>query len=154
MKMKNLWKMLAGLMVICLPFALAACGGDDDEPTGPFTYSYSWSLLNTNVSGTTAERQAAFAAERVINGMLADALELQFTDAFELQDCMADADAQTFDVVSLTESDPTKFDKKVKAAVAIVLATSELQYAAEALPENAAVQMKRGKTVVDEQPLR
>ena len=40
--MKNLWKILAAMMVIALPFAVASCGSDDEEEEGPKTYEFTW----------------------------------------------------------------------------------------------------------------
>lgn len=41
--MKNFWKMLAAMMIIALPFALAASSSkDDEEEKGPKTYEFTW----------------------------------------------------------------------------------------------------------------
>ena len=146
--MKNLWKVFAALLVVALPFAVAACGSDDEEPTGPFTHSYSWTLQNTSLGAdaTTVQKQAALAAEVAVNGLLAQ--------AFRGQGFTVDASTQQFKVVSETVSDPTGYDKKVKAAVANVLAAEALQVAAEPLPANAMVLVKRNGGVVAEERLK
>lgn len=141
---KNLWKILAALMVIALPFVVASCG-NDDEDNGPKTYTYSWLLQNTTLPGTptTAERQAALAAEDAVNTLLA----AEFTK----RGFTVDKNAQTFKVE--TEDAPETWDGYAKRAVNTVKGQDALAVAVEALPANAKVVVKRGSTVLVDEKL-
>ncbi len=143
--MKNIWKIMAALLVVALPFVAAACG-DDKEETGPKTYTYTWSLQNTNLpsSATTAEKAEALVAETTINGL--------FATAFRAQGFTVDANKQEFTI--LTEDAISQFDNKVKSAVYAVKSSEALSVAAQKLPESAKIQIKRGNTSVITESLR
>ena len=131
---KNLWKILAALMVIALPLVVTSCKKDEDK--GPKTYNYSWTLQNTTLPGTptVAEEEAAIAAKKSINALFAAEFRKRgFLDA--------DATSQTFSVT--TEDDVADWDSKVKQACYTVKGLSELFAVAGALPSNASIVVKR-----------
>ncbi len=140
--MKNIWKIMAALLVVALPFVATACGDDDDDD-GPKTYTYSWNLQNTNLpsSATTAEKAEALVAETTINGL--------FATAFRAKGFVVDANKQEFSIV--TDDDISKYDNNVKSAIYEVKGTDALSVAAQKLPSSAKIQVKRkGKTVITE----
>ena len=143
--MKNIWKIMAALLVVALPFVATACG-DDEKETGPQTYTYTWSLQNTNLpsSATTAEKAEALVAETTVNGL--------FATAFKAQGFTVDANKQQFTI--LTEDAISTFDNKVKSAVYAVKSTEALSVAAQKLPESAKIQFKRGNTTIITESLR
>ncbi|MCR4995121.1 MAG: hypothetical protein K6A32_07095 [Bacteroidales bacterium] len=143
--MKNLLKILAAVLVIALPMVVASCGSDDEEE-GPVTYTYNWTLQNTDLgsSATTNEKMAALQAEATINGVLAK--------AFANNGFTVDADNQKFTIE--TEDDVDRYDNAVKSAVYAVLAGSDVPAVAEALPSSAKVVVKRGSKTIIENKLR
>ena len=142
---KNLWKILAALIVIALPLVVSSCAKDDEEK-GPKTYTWNWTLQNTNLgsNATTAEKTAALTAEGEVNVL--------FGAAFKAQGFKVDVVGQkfTFD----TEEAPTLYDNKVKSAVYAVLAESSLAGIVQPLPNTAKVVVKRGSTTVIENKLK
>lgn len=144
--MKNIWKIMAALLIVALPFVAAACGDDDKEDDGPKTYTYSWILQNTNLpaSATTAEKSEALIAETTINGL--------FATAFRAQGFTVDANKQEFTI--LTQDAISQFDNKVKSAVYAVKSSDALAVAAEKLPASAKIQVKRGGTAIITEGLR
>lgn len=46
--MKFSMKVLMAMLLFCLPFAITSCGSDDDEETGPKTYTYSYQITQSN----------------------------------------------------------------------------------------------------------
>ena len=132
--MKNLLKIMAAILVIALPLVITSCKKDEDK--GPKTYNYSWLLQNTSLSSsaTTAERQAALAAEEAVNKLFAAEFKKRgFSDA--------DALTQKFSVT--TEDAVGDWDSKVKQACYTVKGMIELATAAHALPANASIVVKR-----------
>lgn len=137
--MKNFWKILAALMVVALPFVVAACGGDDEDENAPKTYTYTWTLQGTQLpsSATTAEKAAALAAESSVNTIFGAELKKQgFT---------VDVTAQKFET-SPTQNEPNSFDNKVRAAFYAVKATEQYTIAVEPLPAASKILIKRGST--------
>lgn len=143
--MKNIWKIMAALLVVALPFVVTACGGDDEED-GPKTYTYTWTLQNTNLpsSATTAEKAEALVAETTVNGL--------FATAFRAQGFSVDANKQEFTIS--TEDAISPYDNKVKSAVYAVKSSEALAAAAEKLPTSAKIQVKRGSTAIITESLR
>lgn len=141
---KNLWKIMAALMVIALPFVVASCGSDDEE--GPKTYTWTWTLQGTNLSGsaTTAQKTAALTAEGKVNEL--------FALAFKAQGFTVDTEGQKF--TYQTEASPTLYDNKVKSAVFAVLAQANLADIVDPLPNTSKVVVKRGSIVVIENSLK
>ncbi|MBQ9284875.1 MAG: hypothetical protein IJ209_01125 [Bacteroidaceae bacterium] len=143
--MKNIWKFMAALLVVALPFVATACG-DDDKPEGPKTYTYTWLLQNTSLpsSATTAEKADALLAETTVNGL--------FATAFRAQGFTVDANAQEFTIT--TEDEISTYDNKVKAAIYNVKGGDALSAAAQKLPTAAKIQVKRGSTTIITESLR
>ncbi len=143
--MKNLWKIMAALMIIALPFVVASCGSDDEE-VGPKTYTWAWTLQNTSLgsSATTVQKTDALAAEGEVNLLLAA--------AFKAQGFTVDAQNQKFTIE--TEELPTLFDNKVKSAVYAVLSQPTLSDIVQPLPASSKIVVKRGSTTVIENKLK
>lgn len=140
--MKNLWKIMAAMLVIALPFVVASCG-DDDEEQGPITYTYSWTLegVEPASNATLQERQNNLNAQAAITALI--------VQEFTKREFTVDATAQKLTIS--TEENITDWDNKVKRAVSTIKGTDELAAAAEALPEKAKIVIKRDKlTIVDE----
>ena len=144
---KNLWKIMAALMVIALPFVVASCGSDDED-NGPKTYNWSWTLQNTTLgnNATTAEKSAALEAEGKVNALFATIIKAQD------KDFKVDAQTQKFSVE--TENEPNLYDNKVKAAVFSMLSDASWATMVEPLPASAKIVVKRGSTVVIENKLK
>ncbi len=143
--MKNLWKILAALLVVALPMLVASCG-DDDEVEGPVTYTYKWELQNASLgnSATTAERMAALNAEESVNSLLAN--------AFKAKGFVVTPAEQKFTIE--TEEDVDRYDNQVKSALYAVLAEPSLATVVEPLPNTAKVVVKRGSKTVIENKLK
>ncbi len=141
---KNLWKIMAALVIVALPFVVASCGSDEEE--GPKTYTYSWLLQNTTLSSsaTTAQRQAALVAEEAVNAL--------FAAGFTQRGFKVNATAQTFSVE--TEDEASVWDGYAKRAVSTVKGTDDLAIAVEVLPSNAKIVVKRGSKVLVDEKLR
>lgn len=144
--MKNIWKIMAALLIVALPFITAACGDDDKEEEGPKTYTYTWLLQNTSLpeSAKTDEKAAALLAETTVNGL--------FATAFTNQGFKVDSKKQEFTI--LTQDAISQFDNKVKSAVYAVKSSDALAAAAEKLPASAKIQIKRGNTTIITESLR
>lgn len=70
--MKNIWKILAAMIIVALPFAVASCGGDDEEEIPTLTYV--WELKNVSVDRVPESQQLTVINARTqINKMIADA---------------------------------------------------------------------------------
>lgn len=134
---------LMAMLLLCLPFALTSCGSDDDdEPTGPKTYKYEWSISNATVTnGTIAEQQASVNAQIAINGVLVKAFQTLGT---------VDTDKQT---LTMVDGDEKSNDNKVKSAY--YGAANDVATAATGLPDKARITIKRGSTkLVDNERLK
>lgn len=143
--MKNLWKMMAALLVAVLPLMLASCGSDD-EVEGPVTYTYKWELQNTSLgnSATTNDKLAALQAEDAVNALL--------SEAFKAQGFTVDGANQKFTIE--TEEDVNLYDNKAKSALYGVLANASVATIVEPLPNSSKVVVKRGSKVVVENKLK
>ena len=141
---KFLWKIMAVLAIVALPFVVASCNSDEDE--GPKTYTWVWTLQNTSLgsSATTAERAAALAAEGEVNQLLAA--------SFKVQGFKVDAENQKFTIE--TEESVSLYDNKVKSAVYAVLANANLADITKPLPSSSKIVVKRGSTTVIENKLK
>ena len=142
--MKNLWKIMAAMLVIALPFVVAACGDDDEEPQ-PVTYTYRWTLENVDLpSGSTVEqRQAALNAQSAINVLI--------VQEFTTRKFTVDATSQKLTVTTM--DNVADWDDKVKRAVSTLKGMDALAEAAEALPNDAKIVVKRDNAknaIVDE----
>ena len=135
-------KALMAMLLLCLPFAITACGDDDDEPDGPKTYTYEWTMSNAMPSnGTAAENQAASNAQIAVNSVLVKAFQTLGT---------VDSDKQT---LAITGGDDNSNDNKVRAAY--YGAADDVSAAAVGLPDNARITIKRGGTkIVDNVKLK
>ena len=70
--MKNIWKILAAMIIVALPFAVASCGGDDEEEIPTLTYV--WELKNVPIEKVPDEQQlTVINARNQINKMIAAA---------------------------------------------------------------------------------
>ncbi len=47
--MKNIWKVMAAMMVIALPFIVSSCSSDDED-NGPWTLTYFWRLEGVDLN--------------------------------------------------------------------------------------------------------
>ena len=142
--MKNLWKIMAAMLVIALPFVVAACGDDDEEPQ-PVTYTYRWTLENVDLpSGSTQQqRQAALDAQGAINALI--------VQEFTTRKFTVDAINQKLTVTTM--DNVADWDDKVKRAVSTLKGMDALAEAAEALPSDAKIVVKRDNAknaIVDE----
>jgi hypothetical protein len=134
--MKNIWKVLAAMMVVALPFVVSSCGSDDED-NGPWDYNYSWTMTETNLPGnpTAAEKQAALAAEATLSQNLAA--------AFQKQGFSVDVNKQTFTKAQTTDA-VSIWDSKAKSAVYAVKGVENYLESVEALPASARLIVRRG----------
>lgn len=140
--MKNYFKILMAMVVICLPFALMSCGSDDDD--GPKKTTYSWELKDCDAP-SSATNEAKIAAIQA-----AEAIDQALYNKFNSNGWTADKTKRQFIVTG--GSDLTN-DAAVKLAFnQVVLGFSSAII--EALPNGAKVAVKRGKTTVDETNLK
>lgn len=141
--MKFSIKVLMAMLLFCLPFAITSCGSDDDdEPTGPKTYTYEWTLSNASMSnGSIAEQQAAVNAQIAVNAVLVKAFQSLGT---------VNSEKQTLAIVG---GDEKANDNNVKSKYYGV--ASEISAAATGMPDNARITIKRGGTkVIDNEKLK
>ncbi len=141
--MKLSIKVLLAMLLFCLPFAITSCGSDDDdEPSGPKTYTYEWSFSNATVSnGSINEQQAALNSQIAINAVLVKAFQSLGT---------VNSDKQT---LAITGGEEKSNDNKVKSAY--YGAANDVAAAATGLPSNARITIKRGGTrLVDNEKLK
>ncbi|MBR4388714.1 MAG: hypothetical protein IKT00_06010 [Prevotella sp.] len=139
--MKNYFKIMMALVVICLPFAFTSCGSDDDE--GPKKTTYNWELINTTPPGsaTSEVKIAAAQAEQAIDEAL--------YNKFNGKGWTATKAERKFIVTGGTD---ITNDQLVKIAFNEVLYNLSAS-TKEALPNGAQVAVKRGKTTVDKATL-
>lgn len=141
--MKFSIKVLMAMLLLCLPFAITSCGSDDDDDNdSPKTYTYSWTLSNVTSTGTVAEQQAAVNAQAAVNTLLVKGLQT-------VANSVVDSNKQTLTITGGSES---VNDNLVKAAYYAV--ASQLATAAEALPANARITIKRGSTKIIDEKLK
>ena len=140
--MKFSIKVLMAMLLFCLPFAITSCGSDDDDDDSPKQFKYEWALTNANSSGTVAEQQAALNAQAGINTILVKALQT-------VANGLVDSSKQT---LTITGGDEKVNDNLVKAAYYTV--ASQIATAAEPLPANARITVKRGSTKVIDEKLK
>lgn len=134
MKSKNYWKLLVAAFAICLPFAFTACSSDDDEDDGPVTYTYTWSIDNTQKANATVEEQQAILNACVeINKIIAAQLQ---SEGFTVN-----ITAQTFTIE--TDADVKDYDDKVTAVAYVVKANSTVKSYLNVLPDKVALTFKR-----------
>lgn len=140
--MKFSIKVLVAMLLFCLPFAITSCGSDDDDDdNGPKTFKYEWTLSNASSNGTVNEQQAAVNAQAAINSILVKAFQTLGT---------VDTNKQT---LTITGGEDKSNDNLVKSAYYGV--ASQISTAAEALPNNARITIKRGGTkVIDNEKLK
>lgn len=140
--MKFSIKVLMAMLLFCLPFAITSCGSDDDDDdNGPKTFKYEWTLSNASSNGTVNEQQAAVNAQAAINSILVKAFQTLGT---------VDTNKQT---LTITGGEDKSNDNLVKSAYYGV--ASQISTAAEALPNNARITIKRGGTkVIDNEKLK
>lgn len=145
MEKKNFMKLFVAAIMICLPFAFTACSSDDDEPTGPRTYTYSWSYIYTLPQNAKTEaKQAALQAEAQISNV--------FYGELLKQGFRQGAEEQT--VTIETEGNVTDWDAKAKAALLLMKVNENAKAAIEVLPANAKIVLKRNNGQIDQQSLR
>ena len=140
--MKNYFKILMAMVVICLPFALMSCGSDDDD--GPKKTTYTWELKDTTPPSSAASdvKIAAAQAEQAID----EALYVKFNS----KGWTANKSSRQFIITGGTD---ITNDAAVKIAFnEVVLGLSSA--VKSALPDGARVAVKRGKTTVDEANLK
>lgn len=141
--MKNYFKILMAMVVLCLPFALMSCGSDDDD-SGPKKTTYTWELKDTTPPSSAASdvKIAAAQAEQAID----EALYVKFNS----KGWTATKSERKFIVTGGTD---ITNDAAVKIAFnEVVLGLSSA--IKSALPDGAKVAVKRGKTTVDEANLK
>ncbi len=141
--MKNYFKIMMAMVVICLPFALMSCGSDDDD-SGPKKTTYNWELKDTTPpsSASSEVKIAAAQAEQAID----EALFAKFNS----KGWTATKSERKFIVTGGT-------DITNDAAVKIAFNEVVLSFSSaikSALPDGARVAVKRGKTTVDEANLK
>lgn len=138
---KNLWKIMAALLVAVLPLVVASCGDDDDEK-GPKTYTYNWALQNTTF-GNSAKPEEQLAAAQA--AMKVDDL---FAAEFAAQGFEVDAANDKFTIT--TDDEISAYDKKVELAVLTVQTNDGYAAAVAPLPSSAKIVIKRGgKSIID-----
>ena len=140
--MKNYFKIMMALVVLCLPFAFTSCGSDDDD--GPKKTTYSWELKNCDApsSASNEVKIAAIQSQQAID----DA----FYAKFNSKGWTADKANRQFIITGGTD---ITNDAAVKIAFnEVILGLSSA--IKSALPDGARVAVKRGKTTVDEANLK
>ena len=141
--MKFSIKVLMAMLLFCLPFAITSCGSDDDDDNSPKTFKYEWTLSNATISnGTVAEQQAAVNAQAAINTVLVKALQA-------VANGVVDSSKQT---LTITGGEEKVNDNLVKSAYYAI--ASQISVAAEPLPANARITIKRGGTKVIDEKLK
>ena len=125
--MKNLWKILAAMMVIALPFAVASCGSDDEpEPTGPYTFTWAYEdYIESSAQDLTAYQTAtqaidqAFATQLNQLGYKATASTKSFTRERGKSD--EDMKSEIGAAITLTKVNVSESCKKLKSGAKLVV---------------------------------
>ncbi|MBO4801819.1 MAG: hypothetical protein J5545_08155 [Bacteroidaceae bacterium] len=141
--MKNIWKVLAAVMIVALPLTISSCSSKDDD-NGPWNYEYNWMLANTSLGNdaTTAEKQAALNAESALNDALAK--------AFQAQGFTVNAAKQTFSKMQTTDA-VSIWDNKAKTAAYSVKGAADYLDMVEPLPGSSRLIVRRGgDTIIEE----
>ena len=140
-------KVLMAMLLFCLPFAITSCcSDDDDEPTGPKTYTYEWKLSNTTFNnGTTEQKEAALIAEKAVNAALIKEFgKLGTINSSNQTLTISDTEGKT--------TNETYNDAQV--TLAYETASMSFKESISALPDNARITIKRGNTKVVDKNLK
>lgn len=132
---KILWKIVAAVVIIALPFALASCSKDEEKvDNGPWKFSYKWSVDGLLLDKITDDEvlNATIKARGEINKLIASAFEGEkFIDV--------DITNKTFTTPELTVNDDSKrneWDAKVKRAWSNLQPSNDFQDQLKLLPED------------------
>lgn len=97
--MKNIWKVLAAMMVIALPFIASSCSSDDED-NGPWTLTYFWRLEGVDLNSIPVAELSQVAAA-LTN------IDAQIAKAYQAASFKADATLKQFSIVITTNDDIT-----------------------------------------------
>ena len=136
--MKNLWKILAALLVVALPMLVASCGDDDEVDEIP-TYTYKWELNGIDLNKVADEDQVAtINARNTVNDLVAR--------AYTVAGFTVDATNKKFTIE--TEKAVKDLDEEVQITYLTLKQTDAFKSAASVLPKNATILIQRGSTKV------
>ncbi len=135
--MKNIWKIMAALLVVALPFVATACG-DDEEDVIP-TYTYTWELKGIDLNKIPQDDQiAVINARNEVNKLIAKA----YTNA---KFTVSSSDSK-FSIQ--TDRSVKDLDETVQITFLTLKQTEEFKTQAAVLPSNSTLLIKRGSTTV------
>lgn len=131
--MKNIWKMLAAMMFIVLPFALAACSSkDEEEEKGPKTYNFTWEFRDYIDQS---------AQDLSIYSNATEAISQAFASELNKLGYKALASSKSFTITTETLSDDA-MRKQISSA--ITLTTVSAAQSCQVLKQGAKLLVKRG----------
>ena len=98
--MKNIWKVLAAMMVIALPFVVSSCSSDDDD-NGPWTLTYNWKWENVDFTNITPDSLYLVASTARVN------INNQIANAYKNAGFQVNSNEYQFSIVITTNDDLT-----------------------------------------------
>ena len=154
--MKNIWKILAAMMIVALPFTFASCGGDDEEETPTLTYV--WELKNVSIDKVPESQQATVINARTqINKMIADAYRSATVETPESKNAHFTVKEDEKQFFLQTEKRAEDIDDEVYAIFLDLKKKESFRVQTSILNDNkidATLVINRGKTiVVDNKPV-
>lgn len=136
--MKNIWKIMAAMLIVALPFVAAACGSDDKEDVVP-TYTYKWDLNGIDLNKIAEEDQVAtINARNTVNDLVA---KTYASNGFTV-----DAEKKSFSIQ--TETAVKNVDEQVQVVFLTLKSVEAFKNAASVLPPRASITIQRSNTKV------
>lgn len=148
--MKNIWKILAAMMIVALPFAVASCGGDDEDEIPTLTYV--WELKNVSIDKVPEDKQATVINARTqINKMIASAYRSATVETPESKNAHFTVNEDSKEFSLQTEKRAEDLDDEVYSIFLELKKKESFKVQASILNDNdidAKLAITRGKVVV------
>ena len=129
--MKNIWKVLAAMMVVALPFMVAACSSDDDDDKGPKEQTFTWTYDPNIYVEATKAIDVVFAAQIKNLGYTPDADAKTFTIVTEKS--ASDMKTEVQAAVALTKVNAAEYCKKLRSGAKITIKRNNSSFLSEKL---------------------
>ena len=138
--MKNIWKVLAAMMVVALPFIVGSCSSDDDD-----SYNYTWELQGIDYNnikddeGKIAAIRATSEVQKSISNMINSVLKMKST--VEIENYRG---TLTFEPTQ--EIDLQEYNAEIMIAFFNLRKSDAFKAIVKDLPERARITLKQNRT--------